>query len=85
MEWTSRTAGLAVTPVAGVFLGSSGVIMRGLAQAPASQGTTGQFEAGFGPDKRGLSLKTARTDLAEFLEQQTPDPQHLHTAAAIQN
>ena len=41
MEWILLIAGLAVAVVAGVFLGFSDFIMRGLAQAPASQGAAG--------------------------------------------
>ena len=41
MEWILMFAGLAVSLVAGVFLGFSDFIMRGLAQAPASQGAAG--------------------------------------------
>ncbi|NRB33653.1 MAG: DUF1772 domain-containing protein [Rhodobacteraceae bacterium] len=41
MEWILMPAGLAVALVAGVFLGFSDFIMRGLAQAPASQGAAG--------------------------------------------
>jgi uncharacterized membrane protein len=41
MEWILMIAGLAVALVAGVFLGFSDFIMRGLAQAPASQGAAG--------------------------------------------
>ena len=41
MEWMLMIAGLAVALVAGVFLGFSDFIMRGLAQAPASQGAAG--------------------------------------------
>ena len=41
MEWILMIAGLAAALVAGVFLGFSDFIMRGLAQAPASQGATG--------------------------------------------
>ena len=41
MEWIFMPAGLAVALVAGVFLGFSDFIMRGLAQAPASQGAAG--------------------------------------------
>ena len=41
MEWILLIAGLAVALVAGVFLGFSDFIMRGLAQAPASQGAAG--------------------------------------------
>ena len=36
MEWILMIAGLAVALIAGVFLGFSDFIMRGLAQAPAS-------------------------------------------------
>ncbi len=41
MEWILMIAGLAVALVAGVFLGFSDFIMRGLAQAPGSQGAAG--------------------------------------------
>lgn len=41
MEWILMIAGLAVALVAGVFLGFSDFIMRGLTRAPASQGATG--------------------------------------------
>ncbi|SDI96775.1 MULTISPECIES: DUF1772 domain-containing protein [Rhodobacterales] len=41
MEWILMIAGLAVALVAGVFLGFSDFIMRGLAQAPANQGAAG--------------------------------------------
>lgn len=41
MEWILMIAGLAAALVAGVFLGFSDFIMRGLAQAPASQGAAG--------------------------------------------
>ena len=41
MEWILMIAGLAVALIAGVFLGFSDFIMRGLAQAPASQGAAG--------------------------------------------
>ena len=41
MEWILMIAGLAVALVAGVFLGFSDFIMRGLAQAPQSQGAVG--------------------------------------------
>ena len=41
MEWVLMIAGLVVALVAGVFLGFSDFIMRGLAQAPASQGAAG--------------------------------------------
>jgi uncharacterized membrane protein len=41
MEWILMIAGLGVALVAGVFLGFSDFIMRGLAQAPASQGAAG--------------------------------------------
>lgn len=41
MEWILMIAGLVVALVAGVFLGFSDFIMRGLAQAPASQGAAG--------------------------------------------
>jgi uncharacterized membrane protein len=41
MEWALMIAGLIVALVAGVFLGFSDFIMRGLAQAPASQGAAG--------------------------------------------
>jgi uncharacterized membrane protein len=41
MEWILMSAGLGVALVAGVFLGFSDFIMRGLAQAPASQGAAG--------------------------------------------
>lgn len=41
MEWIMMIAGLVVALVAGVFLGFSDFIMRGLAQAPASQGAAG--------------------------------------------
>ncbi len=41
MEWGLFGAGLAAALVAGVFLGFSDFIMRGLAQAPASQGAAG--------------------------------------------
>jgi len=41
MEWILMVAGLAVALVAGVFLGFSDFIMRGLVQAPASQGAAG--------------------------------------------
>jgi len=41
MEWILMIAGLAVALVAGVFLGFSDFIMRGLALAPASQGAAG--------------------------------------------
>ena len=43
MEWILMFAGLAVSLVAGVFLGFSDFIMRGLAQAPASQGAAGML------------------------------------------
>lgn len=38
MEWILMIAGFAMALVAGVFLGFSDFIMRGLTQAPASQG-----------------------------------------------
>lgn len=41
MEWILMIAGLGMALVAGVFLGFSDFIMRGLAQAPASQGAAG--------------------------------------------
>jgi len=41
MEWILMIAGLVVALVAGVFLGFSDFIMRGLAQAPASHGAAG--------------------------------------------
>ena len=41
MEWILMIAGLAAALVAGVFLGFSDFIMRGLVQAPASQGAAG--------------------------------------------
>jgi uncharacterized membrane protein len=41
MEWILMIAGLVMALVAGVFLGFSDFIMRGLAQAPASQGAAG--------------------------------------------
>ena len=47
--------------------------------------STGQFATGFGPDKRGLSLKISRADLAGFLKQQITDRRHLHNAVAISN
>ena len=47
--------------------------------------STGRFLVGFGPDKRGLSLKISRADLAEFLKQQITDRRHLHNAVAISN
>lgn len=43
MEWVLMTAGLAMALVAGVFLGFSDFIMRGLVQAPASQGAAGMI------------------------------------------
>jgi len=46
---------------------------------------TAQFAAGFGPEKRGLSLKIARADIAEFLKRQITDRRHLHSAVAISN
>jgi uncharacterized membrane protein len=41
MEWILMIAGMAMALVAGVFLGFSDFIMRGLLQAPASQGAAG--------------------------------------------
>jgi Predicted integral membrane protein len=41
MDWILMGSGLLVALVAGVFLGFSDFIMRGLAQAPASQGAAG--------------------------------------------
>lgn len=41
MEWILMIAGMAMALVAGVFLGFSDFIMRGLSQAPASQGAAG--------------------------------------------
>ncbi len=41
MDWILMIAGLAAALVAGVFLGFSDFIMRGLIQAPASQGAAG--------------------------------------------
>lgn len=43
MEWILMIAGLTGALVAGVFLGFSDFIMRGLAQAPASQGAAGMI------------------------------------------
>ena len=43
MEWILMIAGLFGALVAGVFLGFSDFIMRGLAQAPASQGAAGMI------------------------------------------
>mgnify|MGYP005988891713 FL=1 len=41
MEWILMIAGMAMALVAGVFLGFSDFIMRGLLQAPAFQGAAG--------------------------------------------
>lgn len=41
MTWVLLIAGLAMALVAGVFLGFSDFIMRGLTRAPASQGAAG--------------------------------------------
>jgi uncharacterized membrane protein len=41
MEWILMIAGFVAALVAGVFLGFSDFIMRGLARAPASQGAAG--------------------------------------------
>lgn len=43
MEWILMITGLAVSLVAGVFLGFSDFIMRGLVQAPAHQGAEGMI------------------------------------------
>lgn len=46
---------------------------------------TGAFRTGFGPDQRGLALKIARADIADFLKRQVVDRDYLHRAVAISN
>jgi uncharacterized protein YbjT (DUF2867 family) len=46
---------------------------------------TGQFATGFGPQKRGLSLKIPRADVADFIKRQLSDRGHLHSAVGISN
>lgn len=46
---------------------------------------TGTYRRGFGVDEKGLSLKIARADIAEFLLDQITDRTYVHRAPGISN
>ncbi len=46
---------------------------------------TGLFREGFGPSERGLKLKIARADIADFLRRQVVERGYLDRAVAISN
>ncbi|MFW2545223.1 NAD(P)-dependent oxidoreductase [Primorskyibacter sp. 2E107] len=46
---------------------------------------TGAFRVGFGPSERGLSLKIAKADIADFLVRQLADTRFCKAAVAISN
>jgi uncharacterized protein YbjT (DUF2867 family) len=46
---------------------------------------TGRFKEGFSADERGLSLKIARADIADFLRRQVTDRSYMHRAVGISN
>jgi uncharacterized protein YbjT (DUF2867 family) len=46
---------------------------------------TGLFREGFGPSERGLKLKIARADIADFLRRQVAETGYLGRAVAISN
>ncbi len=46
---------------------------------------TGGFREGFAPTERGLRLKIARADIADFLARELGDARYLHRAVGISN
>lgn len=43
----------------------------------------GDYQVGFGPDAKGLSLTIARTEVASFLLREVADPAYLRRAVAV--